>query len=121
MADLGVLSVVQCGSAPIIANNGPTPCHVRLDIDPTRYLYEYHIESGSAHLIVATKVQHVLTSGMWAALYWRETHELVEAKRSDNQGLARFDSLVTDAESYYMVVLTDLEYKSLIFDKLTAV
>lgn len=85
-----------------------------MDTENNKYL-------GNGSITLQTKVQNVLTGGIFVGLYSRVTKKLVRIGTSDVNGNIIFNNVLTEADSFFAVSLTDTVYNGLVIDRLEGV
>ena len=77
--------------------------------------------SGNGTIVLQTKVQNVLTGGIFVGLYSRDTKKLFMATTSDAGGTATFNNVSLEIDKFFAVSLVDSVYNGLVIDRLEGV
>jgi len=110
---VGNLDLIRLDNINIILND-------RL-ISEVSYLDVISI-SGNGQIEVNVRVNDILTSGLLVKLFHKKSNTFIKAIRSDNDGVVVFDKLDMGENGtiqYYAIAETDLDYNSIIYDKLS--
>ena len=76
---------------------------------------------GNGSITLQTKVQNVLTGGLFVGLYSRESKKLVASTISDINGNAIFSNVSVDPDTFFAVSLVENVYNGLVIDRLEGV